>query len=343
MEKPATKDAEYYAAKGVRYEEGFYTNSRGMKLGTTMWVPSDRAPKALICLLHGYGMDCTIFWSEVGERLAAAGYATAGIDYEGHGRSDGLRAYIPDFDKLVEDCIAYFRSVRETSELRGLPAFLFGESMGGAVTLLLHRREPSGWDGAVLVAPMCKIADEMKPPALVTAVLTRVAYVLPTWKVLPTRDIIEAAFKDPVKRERIRQNPYAYQDKPRLGTGLSLLKASNDIEAHLEEVSLPFLVLHGEADTVTDPAVSQLLHAAAKSPDKAIITYPDMWHGLLEGEPDDNVERVYKDIFAWLEKRSARDSAPKSSAEGVAAMDTAGDVPTAQADDSRPLAAPASL
>jgi acylglycerol lipase len=29
--------------------------------------------------------------------------------------------------------------------------------MGGAVALLLHRKDPAFWDGAVLVAPMCKV------------------------------------------------------------------------------------------------------------------------------------------------------------------------------------------
>lgn len=29
--------------------------------------------------------------------------------------------------------------------------------MGGAVLLLLHRKKPEFWDGAVLVAPMCKV------------------------------------------------------------------------------------------------------------------------------------------------------------------------------------------
>jgi alpha-beta hydrolase superfamily lysophospholipase len=29
--------------------------------------------------------------------------------------------------------------------------------MGGAVALLLHRKKPDFWDGAVLVAPMCKV------------------------------------------------------------------------------------------------------------------------------------------------------------------------------------------
>ena len=35
--------------------------------------------------------------------------------------------------------------------------YLLGESLGGAVALLLHRKKPDFWDGAVLVAPMCKV------------------------------------------------------------------------------------------------------------------------------------------------------------------------------------------
>ena len=31
--------------------------------------------------------------------------------------------------------------------------------MGGALALLLHRKKPDYWDGAVLVAPMCKVYD----------------------------------------------------------------------------------------------------------------------------------------------------------------------------------------
>jgi len=29
--------------------------------------------------------------------------------------------------------------------------------MGGAVALLLHRKKPDYWDGAILAAPMCKV------------------------------------------------------------------------------------------------------------------------------------------------------------------------------------------
>lgn len=45
----------------------------------------------------------------------------------------------------------------EQNEYRGKRRFLYGESMGGAVTLLLHKKDPTFWHGAVLVAPMCKV------------------------------------------------------------------------------------------------------------------------------------------------------------------------------------------
>lgn len=70
------------------------------------------------------------------------------------------------------------------------------------------------------------------------------------------------------------------------------------------QVTLPFFVLHGEADTVTDPEVSRALYERAGSGDKTIKLYPGMWHGLTAGEPDDNVEAVFADIIAWLDRRS---------------------------------------
>lgn len=47
-----------------------------------------------------------------GIRLAQAGYAVFGLDVEGHGKSDGLQAYIPSFNNIVDDTISYFKSVR---------------------------------------------------------------------------------------------------------------------------------------------------------------------------------------------------------------------------------------
>lgn len=73
---------------------------------------------------------------------------------------------------------------------------------------------------------------------------------------------------------------------------------------NFEQVSLPFLVLHGGEDKVTDKAVSQQLYNDAASSDKSFKLYPGMWHGLLYGELPENIEIVSADTIGWLNQRS---------------------------------------
>ncbi|KAI3893338.1 hypothetical protein MKW92_017779 [Papaver armeniacum] len=237
-------------------------------------------------------MECSASMKDCGTRLAE--YGVIGIDYEGHGRSRGARCYIKNFSNIVTDCSNFFKSV----------CFLYGESMGGAVALLIHKKDPTYWNGAVLVAPICKISEKLKPHPMVVNMLTRIEDIIPKWKIVLTKDVIDSAFKDPIKREEVRNNKLIDQDKPRLKTALEMLRTSMSLEDTLNEVTLPFFVLHGEADIVTDPGVSSALYVQAGSKDKTFKLYPGMWHALTSGEPDHNIETVFSDIFSWLEKRT---------------------------------------
>ncbi|KAJ0254983.1 Uncharacterized protein HA466_0098110 [Hirschfeldia incana] len=286
------------------YQEEYIRNSRDVELFACRWVPSSSPPKALIFLCHGYGMECSGFMRDCGIRLASAGYAVFGMDYEGHGRSKGARCYIKKFSNIVNDCYDYYTSISAREEYKEKGRFLYGESMGGAVALLLHKKDLSFWNGALLVAPMCKISEKAKPHPVVINLLTRVEEIIPKWKIVPTKDVIDAAFKDPVKREEIRNNKLIYQDKPRLKTALEMLRTSMNLEDSLHEITLPFLVLHGEADILTDPEISKALFEKASSRDKTIKLYPGMWHGLTSGEPDANVDLVFADIISWLDDRT---------------------------------------
>ncbi|KAL8061767.1 hypothetical protein ABFX02_02G106000 [Erythranthe guttata] len=260
-----------------------------------LWLPFS-SPKALVFLCHGYGMECSNFMKGVGTKLASNGYAVFGIDYEGHGRSMGARCYIKRFDNIVLDCNDYFKSICAREEYREKRRFLYGESMAGAVALLTHKKDRIFWHGA--------ISEKVKPHPVVISLLTRVEDVIPKWKIVPAKDVIDSAFKDPIKREQIRGNKLIYQEKPRLKTALEMLRTSMNLEDSLNEVTVPFFVLHGEADTVTDPEVSRALYEKASSTDKTIKLYPGMWHGLTAGEPDDNIEIVFTDIISWLDKRA---------------------------------------
>lgn len=249
-------------------------------------------------------MECSITMNSTARRLVKAGFAVYGMDYEGHGKSDGLSAYISNFDRLVDDVSTHYTAICEREENKWKMRFMLGESMGGAVVLLLGRKNPDFWDGAILVAPMCKIAEEMKPSPFVISILTKLISIIPKWKIIPSQDIIEISYKEPEIRKQVRENPLCSKGRPRLKTAYELLRISNDLEKRLQEVSLPFLVLHGDDDKVTDKAVSQELYKVALSADKTLKLYPGMWHGLLTGETPENIEIVFADVISWLEKRS---------------------------------------
>ncbi|KAK6927948.1 Serine aminopeptidase, S33 [Dillenia turbinata] len=292
--------------EGIEMEESYEVNSRGLEIFTKSWLPKASPPKAVICYCHGYGDTCTFFFEGVARKLASCGYAVFAMDYLGFGLSEGLHCYIESFNILVDDVIEHYSKVKESPEFRSLPSFLFGQSMGGAVALKVHLKQPNAWSGAVLVAPMCKIADDVVPPWLVKQILIGVAKFLPKQKLVPQKDLAEMAFGELKKRELAAYNIIAYRDKPRLRTALEMLHTTQDIEQRLEDVSLPLLILHGEADIVTDPSVSKALYEKAKSLDKQLKLYKEAYHSLLEGEPDEMIFRVLTDIITWLDEHSIK-------------------------------------
>lgn len=290
---------------GVRIEETYKKNSRGMEIFCKSWLPDSLPPKAIICYCHGYGESCTFFFEGTARWLASVGYGVFAMDYPGFGLSDGLHGYIPSFERLVDDVIEHYSKVKENPEFHSLPSFLFGQSMGGAVALKVHLKQPNAWSGAILLAPMCKIADELRPPYLVTRLLIALSKVLPKAKLVPSKDLDDMAFHE--NKELAAYNILAYKDKPRLRTAVELLRITDEIEHRLQEVSLPMLILHGEADVVTDPSVSKTLFEKASSKDKKLKLYKGAYHQLLEGEPIEVVYGIFNDIYSWLNDHSLED------------------------------------
>ncbi|CDY26499.1 BnaC09g41690D [Brassica napus] len=285
---------------GIKTKESYEVNSRGVEIFSKSWLPEASRPRALVCFCHG-----------IARRLSLSGYGVFAMDYPGFGLSEGLHGYISSFDLLVEDVIEHFSNIKENSEFSSLPSFLFGQSMGGAVSLKIHFKQPNAWTGAVLVAPMCKIAEDMVPPPVLKHILIGLSSVLPKHKLVPQKDLTDAAFRDVTKRKLAPYNVICYCDKPRLRTAVEMLRTTQEIEQQLHKVCLPILILHGEADRMTDPSVSRELYEKAKSSDKKIVLYKDAFQAIsiavsshVSCEPDEVILRVLSDIISWLDDHS---------------------------------------
>src|SRR5205807_400934 len=80
--------------------------------------------------------------------LVDAGAVVFGHDHAGHGRSDGERALIADFEPVVDDERLVVRYAKD--EFPSLPTVLIGHSMGGMIAARYAQRFPQDLTALVL-------------------------------------------------------------------------------------------------------------------------------------------------------------------------------------------------
>nr|GMD37023.1 caffeoylshikimate esterase-like [Ipomoea batatas] len=302
---------EFYSRHSVSHGSEFVTNSRGLKLYTHWWTPLPPTKViGAVCVVHGFTGDSNWLIQLTAVHIAKQGFAVCAIDHQGHGYTEGgLTAHIPDINPVVDDCVAFFDSFRDRHVPPELPSFLYAESLGGAIALLITLRRGDSapkrrFDGVVLNGAMCGISDKFKPPWPLEHFLDIAAYLIPTWHVVPTRGSIpDVSFKVEWKRKLAIASPTRTMARPRAATARELLRVCRDLQARFEQVEVPFLIIHGGDDVVCDPACVEELYRRAASKDKTMNIYPGMWHQLV-GEPEENVERVFGDVIQWLRTRA---------------------------------------
>lgn len=299
---------EFYAHHSVSHGSEYITNSRGLKLFTQWWkpLPQYKPINGVVCVVHGFTGESSWFVQLTAVHIAKHGFAVCAIDHQGHGYSDGLVAHIPDINPVVDDCIAFFDSFRERHAQPELPSFMYAESLGGAIALLITLREglKRPFNGVVLNGAMCGVSAKFKPPWPLEHMLSVVAAVVPTWQVVPTRGRIpDVSFKVDWKRKLALASPKRPQSRPRAATALELLRICRELQSKFEQITAPFLIVHGGDDVVCDPACVEDLYKRASSKDKTLKIYPGLWHQLV-GESDEDVERVFDDMVEWLQARA---------------------------------------
>ncbi|KAL2538998.1 alpha/beta-hydrolase superfamily protein [Forsythia ovata] len=139
---------QFYARHLVSHSSEYITSKQGLKFFTQWWTPNQTPIKGVLCVVHGYTGESSWFVQLTSIHIAKHGFAVCALDHMGHGLSKGLVAHLPDINLVVDECILFFNKFRVGYALN-LPAFLYAESLGGAIALLItfHR------DGVVSVKP----------------------------------------------------------------------------------------------------------------------------------------------------------------------------------------------
>ncbi len=265
---------------------------QGMLFGR-IWTPEDRRRDELaghVLFVHGLA-DHSGRYAELAAHLASIGLAMIAIDLHGHGESDGLRAYVHDFEDYLADVDVLFE--RAAVEFGGTPCFLMGHSMGATVAMLSVLDRKPELAGLILSSGAFERGEDLSPLlAKMSHVIAAIAPRLATVKLDPaliTRDIDRAA--------AYRDDPLVDHGGIRARTGSQMLKALDRIMQSAREIKVPTLLFHGTGDRITNPAGSQKLFERIASTDKTLKLYEGFSHETLNEQGRD---MVYRDLISWI-------------------------------------------
>ncbi|GGJ62251.1 hydrolase [Deinococcus aquiradiocola] len=256
---------------------------------TFLWPAA--TPRANILLTHGFG-EYSGRYHRLITALNDAGYSVYTYDHRGHGHSEGPRA-VNDVALLVQDHIA----LRESLRALPLPLFAFGHSLGGLVTAASYLQDPRGVAGVVLSSPALLVGVN-EPGWLKAAgrVLARVAPALPL-TVLPTGGLSRVA----EEVTAYEQDPQMYHGKVPVLTAISMLNVSEGLWAKVPAWTLPTLIVHGDADKLTDVNGSRRFAKEIASTDRTYTEVPGGYHELFNDTVRDEMTSA---LIGWLNART---------------------------------------
>ncbi|CAL9773537.1 unnamed protein product [Musa acuminata subsp. burmannicoides] len=291
--KMVTTSEEGGADVACRCRTFVFVGPRRSALFCRSWVPASGDLRGIILIIHGLN-EHSGRYSHFAKQLMACNFGVYAMDWIGHGGSDGLHGYVPSLDYVVEDTIKFLEKIK--SENPKIPCFLFGHSTGGAVVLKAasYPYVEAMVEGIILTSPALRV----KPAhAILGAVAPIFSLVLPKFQFKGANKRGIPVSRDPAAMLAKYSDPLVYTGPIRVRTGHEILRLSSYLQQSMKSVTVPFLVLHGTADRVTDPLASQDLHNVAASRHKDIKLYEGFLHDLLfEPERDE----VGTDIINWM-------------------------------------------
>ncbi|KFK41786.1 hypothetical protein AALP_AA2G172000 [Arabis alpina] len=281
---------------GCVRDYSLFTTKRGDTLFTQSWSPVSTNHRGLIVLLHGLN-EHSGRYSDFAKQLNANGFKVYGIDWIGHGGSDGLHAFVPSLDYAVADLKSFLEKV--FTENPGLPCFCIGHSTGGAIILkaMLDPKIESRVSGIVLTSPAVGVQPSHP---IFTVIAPIVAFLLPRYQFSAANKKGMPVSRDPQALIAKYSDPLVFTGSIRVRTGYEILRIAAHLQQNLNKVKVPFLVMHGTADTVTDPDASKRLYDEAPSSDKSIKLFDGLLHDLLF-EPEREI--IAGEILDWLNQR----------------------------------------
>ena len=246
------------------------------------WDPVN-TPRRIVMIVHGYA-EYGARYHHVARVLVEQGAVVCAQDHLGHGRSDGERALITDFEHVVDDLRTLLDIMLD--EHPGLPVVMVGHSMGGLLAARFAQRYSEQVGGIVFLGAV--IGDWN---------WARGALAQPE---LPEgSNDFSGMSRDPVTVEAYASDPLIYHGRYKRPLLEAEVVALDRFAEQIDRLTMPVLFCHGTEDPFVDYRTSLAAIEAMPSTDRTIRLYDGARHELVN---EVNRHEVIAEIAAFIDR-----------------------------------------
>jgi len=275
----------------MKRKEGKLKGYKGLNLYYQYWLPEGK-PKAVLLVAHGLAEHSGRYKNLV-DYFLPRGYAVYALDHRGHGKSEGIRSYVDNFNDYLTDLNTFYDMVRK--ENKDAKIFLFGHSLGATIATAYAIKHQKELDGLIVSGASLVPSTSVSPVLLAMAGL--VSALAPKMGV--TLLDASAVSRDQAVVDAYVNDPLVFRGKVPARTGAELARMWKQLPEQMPTIKLPILIMHGFADRLSDPRGSKLLYERVGSKDKTLKLYDNCYHEICN-EPER--AQVFADMNAWLTK-----------------------------------------
>lgn len=265
-----------------------WKSNDGLDIWGQKWENETVSPKAVICLVHGFGEHSSRY-EHVAQFLTDNQYAVIAYDHRGHGRSGGKKGHFPSYDEFMNDVENLVKQAE--AHFPGLPKIIYGHSMGGNVVANYAIKRQPKVAGIILSSPFFNTA--FQPPAIKLAVGKLMRNWIPTLS-LPSGLDASAISRDKEVVKKYTSDPLVF-DIISSKMGIELIEFGQEAVKTAGQLKLPTLLFHGTEDKLTAFEESKKFAANAGS-NVTFIEYKGLYHEC-HNEPEK--AEVLENILKW--------------------------------------------
>jgi alpha-beta hydrolase superfamily lysophospholipase len=252
-----------------------------------------RKAKAVLVIAHGIGEHGSRY-AQFANYFTKRDLAVWACDYRGHGKSDGKRGHVDNFDDYLADLGQMIRIAKVHSP--GVKTFLLGLSLGGLIAMFYAEKHPGDLDGMILSGPALR--EKMKISPVKTFMANTLSRIMPTFSISTGLDpnllshdqeVVKKYMEDPLVHKVVTAR-----------WGTEYRRAQEETMRSADKLILPCLIIQGGADGIIDPTVATELYRRIKGSDKTLKIYDGFYHESLN---EIGKESVLADIDNWLSAR----------------------------------------